>query len=97
LSRKREREREREWDFDAAAKCQLSDIADLDLEAAAKYRNCRKNVLSKSLTRIELGMSSPEATTLTTRQTHQRQKSKWNIQTNLEIQIRINNRNIDDI
>ena len=71
----RDRDRERQsFDFDAAAKCQLSDIADLDLEAAAKYRNCRKNVLSKSLTRIELGMASPEATTLTTRQTHQRQK-----------------------
>ena len=46
IERDRDRERERQsFDFDAAAKCQLSDIADLDLEAAAKYRNCRKNVL----------------------------------------------------
>ena len=64
-------------------------LLDLDLEAAAlKSENIykqnsemveiNKNVLMKSLTRIELGMPSPEATTLTTRQTRQRQKPKWN-------------------
>jgi hypothetical protein len=52
-----------------------------------KRNGWNKNVSLTTLTRIELGMPSPEATTLTTRQSHKRQKLKRNYQTNLEIQI----------